>query len=388
MAKILLLSVDRMLAQRIAEAMGERIEVELVQSLDDDAFDGPGLVVVDHVMLPSERSLSSSISAIADSAQGRAIVLATEDMYAAQVLVAIRAGAADVVSRQAEPGEIAGILSRVLNSAITTQGRQGSLTLVLGADEEAAAIAATDMALACSLHQIPTVLIDCTLPSSTAEAYLDLKVDYGIASAVSDLDRMDTSLLSDVLVRHEPSGLSLLTLDGGTGSEPDGLSAPDIVGLVQLLHASCGNVILCAGSLKHSGLLRELASQATAIEVICRQSIRELDACQRLLARIALDTASKERLRLIVWDHHPQILLDGMRMADVLGIDAMLPVPTDVVRMRNALNAGQPMAMQKDGNGYMAAIRRICNLTGLPKSARGGFDKMRRAILRQIERAA
>ncbi len=388
MVTVYLLSIDRMLAQRIDEAMGESVGIEMVQSLDEVAFDGPGVIVIDHAAVPAERALGLWIAAVADQAQGRAIVLATEDMFAAQVLQAIRAGATDVLPRQAERAEIAGILSRVLNNAVLTQGRPGRMTLVLGADQEAAAIAATDMALTCSLNQTPTLLIDCTLPSSTAEAYLDLKVDYGIASAVSDIDRMDTSLLADALTRHEPSGLSLLTLDGGTGDEPVGLAPNDIVGLVQLLHASSSNMILCAGSLRHSGLLRELASQAQSIEMVCSQSIRELDACRRLLDRIALDTPSADRMRLLVWDYDPHILLDGRRMADVLGIETLMSVPTDRVRLRNALNGGQPLAMRKDANGYLQAIRKACDIGAPPRRRCGGLGMVRRALLRSPESAA
>lgn len=391
MGKVHLLSVDRSLSARIAEAMGEHIDVEMVQALEDAEFEGPGVIVVDHAAIPTDRSLASWINAVGDAAHGRAIVVATADLNAAQVLLAIRAGAADIIPRHADRTEISSILSRVLNHAVLAHGRSGRMTLVLGADQEATAIAATDMALAASLGGAPTLLIDFTLPSSTAEAYLDVKVDYGIAAAVSDIDRMDASLLADALTRHEASGLSLLTLDGGTGSEPPGLSPNDVVGLVQLLHASCGNVILSAGSLRHSGVLRELASQAQAIEIVCSQSIRELDACRRLLDRIALDTASADRMRLLVWDHNPHILLDGGRMGDVLGIEAALDIPTDRVRMRNALNAGQPLAMQKDGNGYMQAIRRACDAPAPVGRARGGidrgFDKVRRAIMRSMERA-
>jgi pilus assembly protein CpaE len=386
MAQIYLLSIDRMLADHIADAMGDRVAVELVQSLDEAAFDGPGLIVVDHAAVPPDRSLASWIAAVAEGAQGRAIVLATEDMYAAQVLLAIRAGAADVIPRQAERAEVAGILSRVLNNAILAQGRHGRMTLVLGADREATAIAATDMALTFALNQMPTLLIDCTLPSSTAETYLDLKVDYGMAAAVADIDRIDTSLLADALTRHEPSGLALLTLDGGTGGEPGGLALSDLVAVVQLLHAACGNVILCAGPMRHSGLLRELASQAQAIEVVCSQSIRELDACRRLLDRVAFDTASSDRMRLLVWDNDPRVLLDGRRMADVLDIEAVLAVPTDRVRMRNSLNAGQPLALRKDASGYLQAIRRACDITAPATGARAGLDRRFERGLEKLRR--
>ena len=369
MVRIHLLSIDRALAQRITDAMGAHVSVDMAQSLDDATFDGPGIVVIDHASIPAERSMASVIGEVSQAAPGRAVVLATEDMYAVHVLQAIRSGATDVMPRGAVAAEVSEILSRVLNSALASQGRLGRLTLVLGTDRDATAMLATDMALAHSLDGPPTLLIDCTLPSSTAEAYLDLKVDYGLASAITDIDRMDASLLGDALARHERSGLTVLTLDGGTGAEPVGIGPSDIVGLVQLLRASCANVVLCGGSLRNGGLLRELASQAQSIEVVCSQSIRELDSCRRLLDRIALDTASAQRLRLLVWDHDPRILLDGRRM-------------------RNALNAGRPMMIERDGGQYAQAIRRACGISASTKSNNFGIEKMRKAILRSVERTA
>lgn len=381
-----LLSVDRVLAQQLADAMGERVTVQMVQSLETENFEGPGIIVVDHAAVPSERSLASTIASVADAAPGRAIVLATDDMDASQVLAAIRAGATDVISRHAEGNEISGIFSRLLNNAAVSQGLPGRLTLVLGTDREATAILATDMAVSHSLAQTPSLLVDCTLPTSTAEAYLDLKVDYGIASAVADIDRLDTSLLADALARHEASGLSLLTLDGGTGGEPVGLAPNDIVRLLQLLRVCYGHVVLCAGSLRNGGLLRELASQAQAVEIVCSQSIRELDACRRLLDGIAPDTASAARMRLLVWEHDPEILLDGRRMADVLGIQAVMNMPTDRVRMRNALNAGRPLSMRRDTSAYMQAIRRAGGISEPEAGRIPGIDKLRRLLLRSVER--
>jgi pilus assembly protein CpaE len=121
---------------------------------------------------------------------------------------------------------------------------------------------------------------------------------------------------------------------------------------------------------------------------VCSQSIRELDACRRLLDRVAFDTASSDRMRLLVWDNDPRVLLDGRRMADVLGIEAVLGVPTDRVRIRNALNAGQPLALRKDTGGYLQAIRRACDIavpapgarTGLDRRIERGLEKLRRVI--------
>lgn len=388
MARIHLISVDRTFCKRISDAMGDHIPIEMIHSLDEAAFDGPGIILLDHASIPADRVLSSMLGDLAPIAHGRAIVVATDDWYAGPVLQAIRAGASDVLPRGASKAEIVGTLTRALNSAMATQGRLARLTLVLGTNEEATALLATDMALAHAMAQVPTILVDCSLPFSTAEAYLDLKVDYGLAAAVADIDRLDASLLANALVRHEQSGMALLTLDGGMGAEPVGVGPNDIVGLIQVLRASCGHIVLCAGSLRNAGLLRELASQAQAIEVICSQSIRELDATRRLLDRVALDTASAERMRLMVWDHDPRVLLDGRRMAEVLSIASITTIPLDSVRMRNALNAGRPLMVERDGGPYGLAVRRAIGRNAVSKGAVASFEKMKRRILQSVERSA
>lgn len=382
MATIFLLSVDRMLAQRIDEAMGGRVSVELVQSIEREALAGPCLIVIDRAAIPPERALSAAIGTVVESAGGRPVVLATQEMEAEPLLRAIRAGVADVIPRDGEGAEIAAVLARLLNDAAADRASRGRLTLVLGADRDACAMVATDMAIAASQGsgQGSTLLIDCTLPTSAAATYLDLSVDYGLASAISDMERLDASLLASTVARHGPSGLMLLTFDGGTGAEPAGLAPGDLAALIRLLRGCCSDVVLNAGNLRHGGLLREVVAEATQVELLCGQSIREIEACRRLLDRIGAERERVEAMRLLLWDHLPGVLLDGRRMADALGVGSVLALPTDRVRMRNALNAGRPLAMEADGGAYMAAIRRACGVA--PKA--GGIDRLRRAMLKVV----
>jgi pilus assembly protein CpaE len=382
MAAIYLLSVDRMLARRIGEAMGGRATVELVQSIEREALAGPCLIVIDRAAIPPDRALSAAIATVVENAGGRPVVLATGEMEAEPLLRAIRAGADDVIPRDGEGAEIAAVLARLLNDAVADRGHRGRLTLLLGADRDACAMVATDMAIAAGRGS--TLLVDCTLPTSAAATYLDLRVDYGLASAVGDRDRLDASLLASAVARHGPSGLMLLTFDGGTGVEPAGLTPGDLAALIRLLRGCCDHVVLNAGSLRHGGLLREVVADATQVELLCGQSIREIEACRRLLDRIGAERGQVEAMRLLVWDHLPGVLLDGRRMADALGVGSVIALPVDRARMRNGLNAGRPLAMEADGGAYMAAVRRACGVG----ARAGGIHRLRRAMLKVVERAS
>src|SRR3546814_768754 len=121
----------------------------------------------------------------------------------------------------------------------------------------------------------------------------------------------------------------LLTFDGGTGAEPAGLTPVDLAALIRLLRGCCGHVVLNAGSLRHGGLLREVMAEADRMELLCGQSIREIEACRRLLDRIGTERERIEAMRLLVWDHLPGVLLDGRRMADALGVGAALALRSE-----------------------------------------------------------
>jgi pilus assembly protein CpaE len=386
MSAITLLSVDRALADRLAAALDGRIAVNMVQALDPRADTGPTVIVLDRTAIPPERSLAAAIATVVSQAGGRPVVLASEGRDADLVLQAIRAGASDVLARAADDAETGETLSRLLNATLVDQNSGGRLTLLLGADPEATAVVATDLAITRAGSGRSQLLIDCTMPNSIAEAYLDLQLGYGIASAVADIERLDASLLSNALARHDRSGVMLLTLDGGTGQEPAAIAPGDITTLVRLLRATFDEVTLCAGSLRHPGLLRDLAAAADRIEIVCAQSIRELGSVRRLVERLAPDGAIVDRSRLLIWDHDPAILLDGRRMTDALGLARSIAIPIDRAALRNALNAGQPLTVEDSGGGYAELIRRVAGLPPAPRPAHvKGFDKLRKLATRRFE---
>lgn len=391
MATISLLSVDRALADRLAASVGGRAGVRIIQTLDPQTrITEMSIIVIDMFAVPAGRPLAATLLAVIEHAPGHPIVIAADRPDAELVLTAMRAGASDVIDRAAEGAEVTEVLNRLLNINLSGQPRGGRLTLILGADPDAASFLATDAAIARSAGRPNHLLIDCTLPGSAAEAYLDLRVSYGVANALSDIDRLDGILLSNALARHEPSGLSLLTFDGGTGAEPVGIAPADIATLVRRLRSTCEEVILCAGSLRHGGLLRELAAGADRIELVAAQSIRDLDACRRLIERMGADAAIVDRMRLLIWDHQPAVLLDGRRMTEALGLRHHLNIPVDHVRLRNAVNAGRPLALDAAGGIYMQAVRHIVGDVAAPARAAQmpGIDTLRRAVRRIVDRAA
>jgi pilus assembly protein CpaE len=365
MADIVLLSIDRVFAERIEQAFEQRAKFRLVQQLVREDLPGAGVIVLDRAAIPQNRSLTSAVADTVAQAEGLPVVLACDTGDVAEVLAAIRAGAADVLPRDATSEEITLVLGRRLNAAIVGQSRRGALTLVLGPNAEAAAVLSTDIALSYAQEGRSTILVDCTIPKSACETYLDVKVSYGIASAVADMARLDASLLGNSLAQHRASGLMLLTLDGGAQAEPVGLSAHDVSSLVELLQACCSNVVFCVGNLRNAALLGSLVQMADTVEMVASQSIIELEALRRLLDAVDISPEDRARSRLLMWDHQPAVLLDGKRMGDVLGIGHTLGIPVDPVRIRNALNLGRPV--MSDGERRDPYCQVVQAITGMSR---------------------
>ncbi len=350
MAEIFLFSTDRSLAEEIGDAIGRRFPVQLVQSADALSSGGTGLIVVDQRTAPFEQSFGDALGTLSAAARGMPVIAAMESPEAQTVLRAIRSGATDVLDRDAGRAEIVEVLTRHLTRSFVESGRKGRVILVLGPDAEAVATLSVDLAIGTSAD----LLVDCTLPTSAAEDYLDMKVDYGVAAAIADLTRMDAGLLSSSLARHEPSGMMVLTLDGGSGGEPPNVSPADFTALIRLVRAFCDEIVISAGNLRHAGLLRDLVALADQVLLVCAQSIRQVEQSRLIIEKGGPDVA--RGTRLLVWDHQPKVLLDSRRVAETLGIERFHEVPVDPVQLRNALNAGRPLALGKEARPYLKAV--------------------------------
>lgn len=367
MAAILLLSVDRLLADRIDQAFAGRASFRMVQDIAAGDLPGAGVVVLDRAALAANRSLSEAVTETVAIAKGLPVVVASDTLESAEVLAAIRAGAVDVLARDAGVDEIATVLGRLLNSALVGYAQPGRFTLVLGPSQEAVAVLSTDAALTHARAGRSTILLDCTLPKSACETYLDTKCTYGIATAIGDMARLDANLLANTALRHDPTGLMLLTLDAGTATEPAGIAAGDITALIELLRTCCNEIVLCVGSLRNPALLRDLLRMADRIEIVATQSILDLEAIRRLLDAIGVGELDRARSRLLLWDYQPAVLLDGKRMADVLELKTALGVPVDPTLLRNALNLGKPLALEPAASAYVQVIARIIGVESAPQ---------------------
>lgn len=287
----------------------------------------------------------------------RRLVLIGDDPHFAHTLAQATAGLCEVVQSTSDASAPHGTEADVI--AIAAAPSRPRLHLVLQSLPSGFSHFATGIALVRARQRGGrTLLIDCALPSLSVEA-LGLKAAYTLPDAARDLPRMDRLLLDAALDRHAPSGLGVLPLAGDNAQAADQLSPADLLALILHLRDHFDDVIVDTGGIRNPGLIGELASHATGIDLLCEQTLPSVHGARSLLALAASAACT---INLVVEHHDPAILLTPAQIAETLGLPAATVLPHARAALANALNAGEPLVMADPGSSYGRAVAAAAGL--------------------------
>jgi pilus assembly protein CpaE len=315
--------------------------------LDADPVDGFGT------------GLADVMRAVAGTDPDAPVIVLGDEGDARSVLRAIRAGAADVIDRNAQGEALSGQLGRHLTGAPRGDAAGGgALTLVLSGQPGGEGLFAVNLAVLRAKAAGGALLIDGALPSSEAGAALNVPLNYTIRDAVQDLPRLDRTLLSSALGHHAASGLHVLPL-AVAGEEVHDIATDSIVSMQLVLRALFGEVILNAGGIRHPGLLTEFVRAAGRIYLVAPQKFTAVKACRDLLMQIGPSAQVLDRITLVVEDHMPGITLTDEQMREALGLRRSVRLPAARVELINALNTGRPLVLEQPRSPYARALEKL-----------------------------
>ncbi len=170
---------------------------------------------------------------------------------------ALRTGVDDVVAVSAEDAELLDAISRASarvvargpsSSAATspstapTPGRVVSVFCTKGGTGKS--VVAINLAVALAKRTIqPVVLVDADLQFGDVALMLQLQPSHTIAEAVQAGDRLDGTMLENLLLRHPPSGLLVLAAPTEPSSA-DHISRADLTRILDILRERCAYVVV------------------------------------------------------------------------------------------------------------------------------------------------
>jgi pilus assembly protein CpaE len=385
MFRILSATQDISLTDRLVEALEGiaavvRTDPSLRSLQDSIGSVRPDLIIVD--IDDSQTAIDracEAIHAVADSEASRPIVAVGNDEIAAAVLQAMRAGARDFIGREVSNETLRRQITIQLNRLThDSKPASGRLTVITsGQPNDGESLFSVNLAVLRAKAEDNVLLVDFHLPASIAGPALDIDLNYTIREAVSDLARMDRTLLSSALARHRESGLYVLPLAAASDNVVD-ITGASILSLLTTLRTVFAEIIVNFGGLRHSGLGIELVSAASDCFLISSQHFTSVKACKELLSRLAHDPAMRAKILLAVSHYDSAIALTDTQMASTLGLTRSVRVPEARAALANALNKGVPLVLDQPRSAFTKALTAISNGTadrGVPaeSSARGGL---------------
>lgn len=286
----------------------------------------------------------------------------------------MRAGVREFLTLPLDLAELSAALTRAsaFQAAPLGKSLDGKLFVFLGAKGGCGVTTlAANFALALAQESDrKALLVDLGLPLGDAAINLGIITEYSVSMALQESGRLDSNLLSTLVVKHE-SGLSVLAAPGDFNHEVQ----PAQKAIDRLVAVACQSfdyVVVDLGSRLDLMATALFASSAT-VYLITQVGISELRNANRMIAKFFF--TRDQNLQIVLNRYKPgSLLFDDNKVAEVLTRPAQWKIPDDYAAARRTRETATPM-VQID-SAISRAIREMAqNAAGLlaEKAEKRGF---------------
>lgn len=362
MERIALLGHDQFLIGRVRAAAADLAGVSVLPMLPTKfapelAILKPALVLIDIGGTDTLAILPQIIASVVAAAGDVAVVGIGDTGNAADVLAAVRAGSSDVIGREEPISNLRAHLERRLAAydGVRHDGA-ASFSVVLNAQPGGGGgLFALNLALLRASRAKEALFIDCQLPASDAGAALDIGISYSLPDAARDISRMDRTLLLSAIAQHAPSGLSVLPL-AVRATDQLGLSHEGLLAALRTIRPLFNDVVLNAGGIREAAVLDVLCEWASAVYLVCPQTVTALRHAKDLLAALPARFEAAGKVRLVIDQFSPRIELSPEKMRTALAVDHVVTLPDARDELVNGLNIGRPYVLASPRSPYALAV--------------------------------
>jgi pilus assembly protein CpaE len=395
MFRVLTLSNDIGLMDRLTQALqgtaGVMRAEPAIETLNELLVSlRPDLLIVDFTVYPEDFNTAIAIARALQGIAPASPILAIGDAGNADVVLgAIRAGARDFLpagaASEAIRSQIVTLYDRTVRQALGSLGQMVLITS--GQPNDGEGLFAVNYAVLQAQQGGDVILLDFHLPTSVAGPALDLGLNYTIRDGVHDMPRMDRTLLSTVLCRHQASGLHVLPLALGASDAMD-VAARDILELVKLLRGLFSTIVVNLAGLHNADLLQTLLADSQRCYLVTSQCFTSVKACRDLLAGVP---AAEARVTLVIDEYDPAIVLTDTQIKNALGLARVVQLPRARAALLNAANKGVPLVTDQPKSPYARALTALAGIAREPRIGaiwRRWGRSLRRRVPAEIHKAS
>jgi pilus assembly protein CpaE len=280
-------------------------------------------------------------------------ILVTTELSTEVLQQAFRSGIRDVLGWPSEAGPLYESIGRVARSLIglppppppVDGPRQPCRVIAVSSTKGGSgkSVVATNLATILARQATgPVVLVDGDLQFGDVAVMMRLEARHTMAEAVTARDRLDSTLLKTLLVRHEPSGLLVLPAPlEPTFSEL--VSPTDIACIIEVLRTFCAYVVIDTQAGLNDVVLAIIEKSDDTLIVASTDvpNIKDTKVGLQTLRRLGVDDG---RLRLVMNRANSKVQLDMGEVEQTLGMKAEFRIPSGLV-VPLSVNRGVPVVI-------------------------------------------
>jgi pilus assembly protein CpaE len=367
------------LTERMLEIGGNVVGYENLALFSDQADPTrPGVVVFGPSDKPEQ--VISQVAGLIGFRPGCGAIMVVYELTAEVLQGALRAGVDDVVAVTAEDSELLDAVSRAAARVearrpapvipppppAPSQGSKGRVITVFSTKGGTGkSVVAINLAVALAKRTIqPVVLVDADLQFGDVALMLQLAPVHTIAEAVAAGERLDGTMLENLLLRHEPSGLLVLAAPTEPSSA-DRIGRADLARTLAVLRERCAYVIVDT-SANFAEITLSALEAADDILVIASLDVMSLKSARVGLQTMRVLDIPFSSVKFVLNRANTRV---GLSEADAeravqLKVDAALP--SDIL-VAESVNRGVPVVTSSPKSKFAKSIDDLA--TGLMASA-------------------
>ncbi|MBI3477260.1 MAG: AAA family ATPase [Acidobacteria bacterium] len=275
-----------------------------------------------------------------------AAVFAIGSMSNSQLIVsAMRAGAREYIERPTTTTDLLEAFVRQ-TSMRRKPGRETSrgkiLTIVNAKGGSGATTVAVNLALALQSLQHSIALVDLA-PLGHCALHLNIKPTFTVTDAVTNLHRLDSSLLDSFMARH-PGGLQLLA--GAAAPAPIEPSASDFARLFDTMAGLFRYIVVDASSRLDSAT-RLVSNLSEKVLLVAHADVASLWSAGRV-AQYLGETGSRDRFALVLNRYRKVSGFNEAETEAAIGAPVLWRIPNQYFAVSAAIDRGVPVIQQSN----------------------------------------
>ena len=368
----MVVDTDPAVRDTLASHLGGRAETVGSVGALPPVLPGP-LVVVLGPSCGSSEGLAEAARVLQQAPGEVATILVTDALSTDLLQTALRAGVKDVLAMPVDAEQLLAAIDRVAVTLGPAPSGGGDLGIDAPAGEVGrvvtvfstkggagkSVIAANLAVVLAKRSDKPVVLVDADLQFGDVAVMLKLAPQHTIVDAVGSLDRLDATLLQQLMMRHEPSGLWILPAP----LEPsfaDQISAGEMIRIIEILRGFCGHVVIDTPAYFNEVVLG-LIEESDDVLLVAGMDIPNIKNVKIGLQTLRLLNVPTSKLHLILNRANSKVKLDVSEVERTLQIKAESLIPSDVV-VPQSVNKGTPVVLDAPKSGVAKSLEQLADM--------------------------